>query len=155
MGPETREPCQKARNIVYRLLKFRARSEQEIRQRLLRHRIPKDVIEETVTYLRSVGIIDDEAFVRSWIRARSRKPFGYKKILAELKQKGVDDSLIRGIMDPQTLFEDEEDVVRHLAAERARRYRGLDRTTLQRRMYGYLTRRGFRSSVIKKIIREL
>ena len=79
----------RGRNYVWRLIKFRPRSEKEIRDRLKLRNYPQRLIEGLVSYFKKTGLIDDKEFARSWINYRLLKPVGIRAIEAELKQKGV------------------------------------------------------------------
>src|SRR5258706_15787997 len=52
-------------------LSYRARSEKEIRQNLLKHEIPEEVIEQTLERLQEAGLANDNQFARVWVENRN------------------------------------------------------------------------------------
>src|SRR5699024_3192060 len=56
-----------------RLLKHRARSEHELRQRLLTAEHAADAVDEAVERIRAWGLLDDADFAAEWVRGRRRR----------------------------------------------------------------------------------
>ena len=76
-----------------RMLALRPRTEREIRDRLKEASFPEDVIEDTVSRLYELRLLDDEAFALDWISERTaKKGLGPRVLVAELQRKGVDRS---------------------------------------------------------------
>ena len=145
----------RAREAVYRLLKFRNRSEKEIRERLAKKNFSPDIIETTITYFREMELLDDRQFAREWIRSRLKKPFGTRRIRMELKQKGVGADIIAEEIAATAAEQNEDDVVLDLATERFSRYAHLDKPKRKRRLFEYLARRGFQTGSIVRAIHQL
>lgn len=76
---------------ISRFLKFRPRSKWEVKRKLKALGV-KDV-ESVVSYLESIGVVDDESFAKSWVRGRW-KIYGPIRLRSELKQLRVNDSYI-------------------------------------------------------------
>jgi len=138
----------RARQVVFRSLKYRPRSEQEVVEKLRSKDFSDDIIRETVLYFKRIGEINDQRFALGWIRSRLNKPLGIRRIGHELKQKGVTDSIIRQALEEAGDGYLESDAVVSLARQRLRQYRALERTTAKRRLYHYLVRRGFDQHII-------
>lgn len=141
----------KAREAALRYLSFRARTRQEVEERLREKGFDENAVHRAVERLEELRLIDDAEFAREWIRSRQRKgPVGRRRLALELRNKGVSgdvaekalDELLEGI-DPYTS-----------AAARLRRYRlryaCLDRTAALRRMMGLLDRWGFDGEIARK-----
>jgi len=146
---------QEAKNTAYRLLKIRNRSEQEIRVKLKEKDFPNDIIEETTRYLKTVNLIDDRLFAKGFIRSRLNKPFGKRRIVLELQQKGVSKDIIKETLLSETENYDEKDTAINLVRKRAVKYHGIEETKKQQRLFAYLIRRGFSSDSAWKAIKEL
>jgi len=145
----------KARRFVFRLLKHRLRSVQEIRIKLREKGMPEQIREAIIHNFLTNGLLDDRLFTRAWIHSRLKKPIGITRIHRELKKKGIPPDII-GQETERALNEyDEFDVIRQLAQHRLRQYRHLNQTKARRRLYAYLIRRGFSSDLIFKILREI
>jgi regulatory protein len=75
-----------------KLLIRRARSEYEVRDALNRSNFGPGVVEETIARLQELELVDDAAFARQWVEERGgRKGLGPRRLLSELRLKGVSD----------------------------------------------------------------
>lgn len=78
-----------------RFLEARSRSVAEVRHRLTDAGYRPDLIERAVTRLTDLGMLDDAAFARLWVESRDRAhPRGEHALVVELRQKGIDASVI-------------------------------------------------------------
>lgn len=135
-------------------LAYRARSEAELGTRLARAGFTPEAIAPALAKLRAQRFLDDEAFARSFARARIEdRGYGPLLLERELRQKGLAPALVGRILD--------EAFGKHQGKERARallekRFRGKDlgdRKTLYRAI-SFLRRRGYRDSVIAEIVKR-
>ncbi len=149
------DELRKARNSAFQFLKTRNRSEKETRLRLLKKKFTGDVVEQTIQYLKSVQLLDDRQFARDWIQMRRRKPFGARRILFELREKGIASEIIKEEIEQSTTDYSEVDAVISLAQKCLQKYQQLDQPTALRRLAGYLSRRGFNNETIEKVINHL
>jgi len=131
------------------------RSEHELTVRLKQKDFSARTIKKTLDYFRSLDITDDRLFARGWIASRLNKPYGIKRINQELKQKGIPREILEAEVSRAQEHYDEEAAVRALAQKRWRKYAGLPGDKGRKRLYGYLTRRGFHSGPINTVMREL
>lgn len=67
---EREEALAPVRRRALRLLDQRARSEHELRQRLIQSEFPTALIDEVVVSLRASGLIDDRSFAHEWVRQK-------------------------------------------------------------------------------------
>lgn len=134
----------RAQARALRLLTVRGRSEAELRRRLGQAGFDEHIVDETTAWCIRLGYLDDARFAKDWVEYRTlHSPSGRRRLVQELRQKGVDSQLIT-----QTLDEDlPRDLERRLCVEaalrRARRYSHLDPTIRGRRLSSFLQRRGF------------
>lgn len=110
--------------------------------------------ENVVNRMIDLGYLDDARLAEQLIEgALSRKGLGRGGMSRELRKRGLDDSDIQNALGD--LDGDEEfDRALALAQERASRFRGLDYETAQRRLYGYLARRGFGGDIVGRAVKE-
>jgi regulatory protein len=146
---------QKARACVERLLKIRPRSEEEIKAKLRQKKFAQDIIKETLDHYRTLKLLDDRSFARSWIVSRLNRPFGTQRIRYELIQKGVDPLIIKEELDKALIDHSEEEIVFALAQLRIAQYRRLEPLKARSRLTGFLSRRGFSPQAIQKAIKKL
>lgn len=78
-----------------RFLEARPRSVAEVRRKLARLGYRPELVAAAVERLADLGLLDDEAFARSWVESRDRaRPRGEHGLRQELGLKGVDRALV-------------------------------------------------------------
>lgn len=150
------------RESALRLLAVRARSESELRSRLLRKQFPRDVVEACVAGLVERGLVDDREFAASFARDRVKlRPRGARLLVQELRARGVSETIAAAAVEEALAGEevDEAELALRLAESWMRRSspsgsqgdvaRRYDSAVLRRRLYGYLARRGFDADAIR------
>ena len=147
------EERESARRIALDLLEVRDRTVKEIRDRLHRRGCSPEAIDKAVVDLEAMRLLDDRAFARRWVEGRrSRRPEGAPKITRDLARRGIDPAVIGEVLaeygDDLGSGEEALSLLRRLQA----RYRGLDRDTARRRMYGLLARRGFEPDTVREAV---
>ena len=142
----------KAKRYAFLLLKFRPRSEKEIRDRLRGKRFSEDIIEKTVTFLREKRFLDDRLFAAAWIDYRINKPLGLRRLQKELSGKGIDKGIIARCIEEVKKDYSEESVVERIVGEKLARMRGIEVRKAKNRIYAYLLRRGFSPYVVIEVM---
>ena len=108
-----------ARKILLDPLTGQARSRQELRDKLAKKDVPDELAERLLDRFKEVGLVDDEAFARSWVESRQRSRGLARRALAqELRRKGVDDETARAALDELDPA-DEEEAARDAGAQEA------------------------------------
>jgi regulatory protein len=151
-----------------RFLEARPRSVAEVRRRLSTAGYRATLVEAAITRLGELGYLDDDAFARAWVESRDRaRPRGELALRRELRLRGVDDGLVRAVLDDrrrdaEDAGADEEEAIGadRAAADRllARHARSLARVadprTRRQRAYGLLARNGFDPSTAAEASRS-
>ena len=145
----------KARQYAYRVLKIRPRSIFELREKLKSKGFGPEVIEATLTDLIQKKLLDDRAFTASWIQYRLARPFGFRRICLELRDKGIAEDLIAAGMDAAKKEFSEEQTVAELAHRRAGKLGALEPLKRKKRIFDYLIRRGFPVDVVIRAVKIL
>ena len=147
----------RARNYVWRLIKGRLRSEQEIKQKLNFKKYAPEVIAKTVSYFKGLDYINDLEFANRWVNSRLRKPLGLTAIAIELRQKGISKEIIDQLIKEKKGSIDERAVVQELAQKYLNKSRGKKELPEKARikLYGYLLRRGFSGDIVVELINKL
>lgn len=145
----------KAKARALKLLEYRARSRMEIARRLRRAGFAEDVVEETLTRLEDLGLVDDAEFARSWVNHRlAGKVMGKARIKWELRQKGVPTDVAE-----EALSAVDTDAERQSAIDAAKRRwqkdSSPDERTRRRRLASFLRRQGFDWETITEALNEL
>ena len=145
----------KALRYAFGLLKFRPRSEYELRQRLKRRGFSESAVEETLFFLKEKKFVDDLEFVRIWVQSRLKKPLGINRIRQELKIKGIEKDLIEQALKDITDKYSEDRVVKELACRRWGRLKHVQPQKARRRLFLFLLRRGFSIDKIQEAINQI
>lgn len=145
----------KARTQALRLLKYRLRSSQELKQRLLLNKASKEAVKAVVAELKRLSLIDDLQFTRIWIKNRVSRGFGRLRIERELLQKGISRQMIDDCMVLEAKDIDSLETLRQLIQRRIKRYSRSDRNETKRRLFGYLRTRGHSSEKIRLALEDL
>lgn len=147
----------KAREAALNLLSFRPRTQVELRRRLLQKGFEEAVVEPVVAGLAGYGLVDDQSFAETFVRDRVRlRPRGRRRLVRELRAKGVDTDTAQEAVAEVMQAEDVSDV--DLAREAAARWsprRGEDPQRARRRLYGFLARRGFGGDAVRTVMDEV
>jgi len=148
------DELKKAKNLAFRLLKYRDRSEKEIVNRLKKKKVSREVIEKVIAELKSLSLLDDRKFAKSWIQERIRKGYGLLKIKVELKEKGIDQDLLKDLL--QDINKDAWVLpqIRELVQKRIKKYNKID-LNVKRKILSYLVRRGFPYEKVIRVLKEL
>jgi regulatory protein len=141
----------KAYQHAVRFLSFRSRSQMEVENHLRSKDYAPDVISQTIERLTHEQVLDDEAFVRFWLEDRERfRPRGERGLRYELRQKGIADEVIDTV-----LADLDEDQLAWAAVEpKLRQWQQLDEANLKKKIFGFLSRRGFAYDVAQTVCRR-
>lgn len=152
-GPPA-DPESVARKILLDQLTGQARSRQELQTKLDKKLVPAEIATRLLDRFEEVGLIDDDAFARSWIASRQPgKGLARRALAQELRRKGIDDEVAREALD-EIDPADEEQAARVLVRKKLRILSRVDDTTATRRLVGLLARKGYGSGVAFAVVRE-
>jgi regulatory protein len=145
------------RNYALRLIKFRIRSEKELKDKLKARQYDSPIIEELIAYFKRLGYVNDKEFARRWINYRLSKPLALRAIEAELKQKGIGREIINELIGEKKSALNEFDIVRELVKRRLEKLKGKkDKDDkIKQKLYYYLARRGFSSDIVSEVINQI
>ncbi|HEY0248984.1 MAG TPA: regulatory protein RecX [Gryllotalpicola sp.] len=142
----------RAANVSLHQLARRGMSRWELEQVLRKRGVDDGVAEAELDRLESVGLLDDEALAVSLVyAARARKGQGRQGIERELRRRHIDEG---AISDALVDFDQEEELDRAIAVamKRMGQLQDVDDQTAERRLYGYLMRRGYSSETVSAAV---
>lgn len=156
------EEFRAAMDAALGFLTARARSCGEVRQHLGKkgYRAVADRVEAR---LKELGLLDDLALARSCVEdAVTRRGAAPASLGAELAQRGIDPAAAAEAIDEAVAALGEDAVgepadlslALEVAAKRLRVLHG-DRVSVQRRLWGYLARRGYDAEVVEEVCTRL
>ncbi|ROS48542.1 regulatory protein RecX [Frigoribacterium sp. PhB24] len=154
-GPEDLEAQQRrAENVSLHALSRRGVSSHEMEKLLLSRDLDESVVAHEIARLERVGLLDDTELAATLVRSKQeRKGLGRGAVTSELRARGIDPSVIDEALS-DTDDDEEQERADEWARKRAGSLRGLDRETAERRLNGYLMRRGYRSEVVRRAIEK-
>ena len=146
-------------DAALRFLEPRQRSIGEVRRRLTRVGYRTELVEGAIVRLVELGVLDDQAFARTWIESRDRaRPRSGRALRRELAVKGIDRETVDGTMDErdaETPGADAEAARRLLDRNARALARVSDPRTRRQRAYALLARNGFDSETAAAAARTL
>ena len=148
-----------ARARAVRLLALRDRSEREVEVGLQASGFDPAVISGTVSWLRDLDYLDDERFAVRYAAEKLRAGWGERRVKTELLSKGLERTAVENALDGEGVnapaaAEGVEALVA-LARKRFGKQFRLDPEGAERRLAGFMARRGFDWDIIGSVAREL
>ena len=152
VAPELVAARTAAENVSMHALTRRGLSRREL-ERLLRSRdFAEDVIEHEADRLERVGLLDDVALAQNLVGVlQERKGLGRTGVAAELTRRLLSPAAIEYALELVDTG-DELARARELAVKRAAQLVSYDRETAERRLAGYLARRGYPGSTVRAAV---
>jgi regulatory protein len=144
----------RAANVSLHQLARRGMSRWELEQVLRKREVDAEAAEAELDRLESVGLLDDEALAVSLVyAARARKGQGRQAIERELRRRHIDDDAVTAALAD---YDQEEELERaiEVAQKRVAQLSSVDDQTAERRLYGYLQRRGYGGETISIAVGE-
>jgi regulatory protein len=149
----------RARERALRLLGLRDRSRRELERRLHQAGFSPEVVAETLLWLSDLGYVDDRRFAGAYAAEKRRTGWGSARVRAELAGKGVERSLIDEVLadtePPPGGRLQGEDVLEQLVRRRFSAQFAADPDDAERRLAGFLGRRGYDWDTIGRMTRML
>jgi regulatory protein len=129
----------------------RPRSQREIERYLHKKEVSEEYIERVCHRLIELGFLDDLSFALYWIENREAfRPRGAQALRYELRQKGVDETIIAQALASSNL--DEVDSAYQVALTYLPRLQKIqDPRQVQQKMAAYLSRRGYNWDTIRRV----
>lgn len=144
----------KAKSAALRYLGYRMRSKKEISDKLYELGY-SDYTDNIMDFLIENKFLDDREYALCFAKDKMNlKNFGKNRISNELRQKGIDDSMINSVLNELDYGDREYDMAYESAEKRMNRsYKNDD--DRYRKIYGFLVRRGYSIDITKKVLRDL
>ncbi|MBC8145631.1 MAG: RecX family transcriptional regulator [bacterium] len=149
------EELYQARQCAMRMLGRRMRSVHEIRTKLAEKEFPGETIDATLEFLRSYGMIDDDAFARAFVSDQlMRRPVGRRKLEQDLRTKGIAKDAAGELV--LALVDDDCELSNAIAAAEKKfpLLRQGDAMKRDRALASFLAGRGFSWNVIANVVKQ-
>jgi regulatory protein len=136
-------------------LTTRAHTRHELDKALQGKNVAKSVKDAVLDRLQEVGLVDDASFAVDWVASRQqRRHLSRRALRRELEVKGVERVDIDRALENVDRA-DEFASARELVERKRRAMSSLARDVQQRRLAGVLSRRGFDSAVISRVLSDV
>lgn len=141
-----------AKNFALGKISYSQKTSFELEKLLKDNDFDNDVINKTIEFLKSYKLIDDKAYVKSFINDKSNiSKWSRNKIRYALRSKKIDDKLIETYISN---IPDEEEFQK--AYDFAiKKSRGKTDYDTKQKVYRYLSSKGFEYDIISKAIGEI
>ena len=150
---EDKRNLNRAREYALRLLEYRERSEQEIKERMARKNYNERLIKSTIKSLKNHNLVNDRRFARMWAESCLRRSYGRWKVQSDLSKKGIDEEIVEEVLRESYSKVDEVQIALALIQKKWP-FLKEEKNTLLRRVSDFLKRRGFPFEVIAEVIRQ-
>ena len=152
MGDE--EELKKAERIALRMLTYRDRSKQEIRDKLNQKGISASVTEKAVTQLADHGYLDDQTFAERLARSLfETKNCGFARIEATLRARGLSPELVRKTILQLKGDYSEEETALQIMKRRFSHFDFQEASSKEKhRLIQFFRRRGFSWETISRML---
>lgn len=141
-----------AKNFALGKISYSQKTSFELEKLLKDNDFDTDVINKTIEFLKSYKLIDDKAYVKSFINDKSNiSKWSRNKIRYALRSKKIDDQLIETYISN---IPDEEEFQK--AYDFAiKKSRGKTDYDTKQKVYRYLSSKGFEYDIISRVIGEI
>lgn len=138
----------KAKDRAYRFLGYKARTEKELRDKLLDELYPQEIVNRIIELFKNYNYINDKNYAQGHINNRSKfKPMAKRMLKYELMKKGIDNSIIETTIENSNV--NELDIAVQLLEKKIKNKTDLDKKEKER-VYNFLLRRGFDYDTVNK-----
>ncbi len=140
-------------NYALRLLSHKGYSEMELRQKLINHETGLENRNKIVSLLKKQGFLDDQEYAANYAEeALEVKCYGRKRILYELKEKGIDETVLAKVKIPKAK---EEEAAKRSFEMLLRRYPSLPKRKKQEKITQALYERGFEEGLVHQLVAKV
>jgi regulatory protein len=142
-----------ARRTALRCLELRSYARNDLARRLQRKGHPRQAVDEALGRIAELGLLDDEAYARSYVQTRAARGRGPSRLTRDLLSMGVERQVIdRALAAQWPEGSDRTSMPKALVAKRAAQLGPLPRPTKRRRLLAYLARRGFSGREVTEMV---
>jgi len=152
----TEADIEAAYRTALRCLELRSYATSDLARRLARKGHPRQAVEAALERAAGLGLLDDEAYARSYVRTRAARGRGPSRLIRDLLAMGVQRLLVdRAIAAEWPEGSDRTSMPQALATKRALQLGPLPRQTKRRRVLAYLARRGFSGREVTEMVEKV
>lgn len=138
----------------HKALSVKAITKYQLREKLHAGEHDDELIEWAITRCEAAGLINDEAYARSWVQSRVKRGQGARRIEQDLMRKGIDRQLISiAIVDTQAVGAFDQNIIE--AAQKKAKNLDLSNSKDRMKLQRWLASRGYSSEQIHTALRAI
>jgi regulatory protein len=134
--------------LVLRYCTSRLHSQKEVETYLEHKTVDTKTQTEIINRLKKLDLVNDTAFAQAWINSRRQRSYSQRRIIQELRQKGIDNDIITKAISVDDAS-DSNAIIEIVRKKRQQAKYANDDLKLMR----YLAQKGFNYANIKKIVK--
>lgn len=134
------------------ILARREHSREELYRKLSYKGFESDEVKAVIESLQLQGLLSDERYAESYVRSRAERGFGPLRIQCELKERGVDDTLIAQVISQECI--DWNEKCRVVWKKKYNRFESFGSQAYAAQVR-FLTQRGYRQEAIHVVLQSL
>lgn len=136
-----------------RFLRFRGRTEKEIREKLKQKGFQENIIDEIVEFLKEYDFVNDTKLASQIVQFKQQE-YGKNRIRQELYKKGISDELIQkeiSQIDEKTEYEK----ALKLAQKKRKEIKDADKKKIYGKIGRYLIQKGYEYETVMKVLNNI
>lgn len=146
------EQLQKALTRSLKLLSYRPRTEQEIKNYLHKKGVDQVIIEKTIQLLNQDKLLNDKEFAKWWIEQRQQfRPKGKIILKQEMLAKGVGKETVEQALSE---IKSEYEIAKGLFLKKKKQFDRYAGDKYKQKVIGFFQRRGFEWDIIRKLLKN-
>ncbi len=141
---------------LYRYCAYQERCKSDVRNKLSELGVPHHEMDHCITHLEEENFLNESRYVHAFVRGKFfLKKWGKHKIIAELRAKGIDKTLIEKVLEEEIDTEQYITVLSTLAAQKLTQLGGKVTVENSQKVHFYLTQKGYAWSDIQEVLKRL
>jgi regulatory protein len=156
--PQTiEEEKEKALKYAYRILRMRIKTYFEIEQKLKQRKNEPEIIQYVIKKLEEQGLLNDKKFAEAWIKDRLYfHPCGRLLINKKLREKGIDEKIIKKTLDKFLPPEKEKKIAMEILKQKKKKKKSdLPKEKIFQKLNMFLSGKGFSSEIVYETLKKL
>lgn len=145
----------KCKDSALRTIERTYKTEKEMRDKLILKEFDIESIERTIEFLREYNLLNDENYVRMYVKDKIKNQ-GQNKIKYALIQKGINEELIQEELSKLN-NDSQKEVAYNLAVKKYNLLakRESNKYKLSQKLHSFLTSKGYDYSVISEVVKKV
>lgn len=150
-----------AKETAYKFLSYKPRTQKEVEDKLRQKGFTQDIISKVIEDIKRYGFINDIEYARNFVLNRTKsKSLGKIALKQSLLLKGIPNEIIEQVLEERENLIDEFEIAFELARKKLKllkssKKKKRNENELKRKIYEFLTRRGFTWETIGRVIDKI